>query len=87
MIRVYLTILILGNLCLLNGQSLPTEMYLSDDNHLITGGNEVKGLYDLSTVHKIELTFTEPNWFILLDGGNGPAAAAPRSLIATLTFN
>ncbi|MEL6720154.1 MAG: CotH kinase family protein, partial [Bacteroidota bacterium] len=87
MIRVYLTLLILSNLYLLNGQYLPTEMYISDDNHLITGGNEVKGLYDLSTVHKLELSFTEPNWFTLLDEGNGSFAVDPISLYATLTFN
>ncbi len=72
---------------MLHGQSLPLEMYISNDNRLITGGNEVAGLYDLSIIHKVELQFEEANWFTLLDGGNGPFASEPRSLVAKLIFN
>jgi len=69
-------------------QSLPLEMNLTSDGRLVSGTNEVEGLYDLNNVHKIELTFTETNWFTIMDGsGQGPNAIPGSSLIATMTFN
>ncbi len=91
---LFIALSYLGGIPTALGQSLPLEMNITSDGHLITGDNEVEGLYNLDNVYKMELTFNESNWFTLLDGsgggpgGGGPGGGTPGiSLIATLTFN
>lgn len=75
----------------IEAQSLPLEMRITPDSRLVAGSGDVEGLYNPAEIHKIELTFTEADWFELMDGedrgpGN-PEGTAGELLIGTLTFN
>ena len=69
------------------GQNLPLEVKITSDGRLQYGGNPTEGFYNTESVHKLELTLTEPNWFQLLDGMGGPGGSEGQSLVGTLTLN
>lgn len=80
---------------LLAQNTLPPEATITPDGRLEYGTQPTTGLYQLSDVHKLEITLAEPDWFELMDGsggggpgGGGPGGGTPGvSLIGTLTFN
>ncbi len=49
------------------GQQLPAEMYLSTDGHMLfTGGKSPSGLYDSAIIRRIDLQFSQANYWNLL---------------------
>ncbi|MEM9549019.1 MAG: CotH kinase family protein [Bacteroidota bacterium] len=68
-------------------QDLPSEVKITEDGRLVSGGNPTEGFYNPADVHKLEITLAESNWFQLLDGTNGPNGTPAQTLIGTLTFN
>ena len=60
---------------------LPSEMRITEDGRLVSGGNDDQGFYKIDQVNKLELLLEEPNWFSILDENTG------ASLIGQLRFN
>lgn len=73
--------------------NLPDEVRVTDEGTLKHGGTKVEGFYNVSNVHKLEITLTEPDWFTLMDGeggggpGGGGGATEGELLIGVLTVN
>lgn len=64
---ILITMLLSGLAGFLFAQSLPAEMYLSDDGRrLVTGGRLYDGFYDSSIVRTIYLDFPQPNYWQLM---------------------
>lgn len=65
--RLYAFCLALAYSALAIGQSFPSEMHLSaDGRRLIIGNQETKGFYDESVIHKVNIQFTQSNYWQLL---------------------
>ncbi len=88
---------LISPLFLMAQSNLPDEVRVTAEGTLKHGGTEVKGFYDISQVHKLEITLQEPDWFTLMDGegGGGPGGGGPGGggntdgelLIGVLTVN
>lgn len=68
---LFFTGLVLSITCILftntNGQQLPSEMYLSTDGHMMfTGGKSPSGLYDSALIRRIDLQFSQADYWNLL---------------------
>lgn len=65
-----------------NSQSLPAEMHLSPDGRqLFTGYLPNTGLYDQTIVRSIYLTFTQPNYWTLLQNNYQTHTDLPASMV------
>jgi len=65
--NILLALLLTGLTGALCAQSLPAEMYLSDDGRrLITGGRHFSGLYDSAVVRTVYLDFPQSNYWQLM---------------------
>jgi hypothetical protein len=64
---LFLTLLVLLSPFCLQGQDLPAEMYFSPAEHMLhTGGQPSTGLYEKPVIRTIDLYFSQPNYWTLL---------------------
>ena len=67
---------------MLLAQSLPDEMYFSNDGHILyTGGRPTSGLYDQSIVRNFYLNFSQSNYWSLLTSNYSAHTDLPATLI------
>lgn len=72
--------MLLGISCIF-AQSLPDEMYLSQDGRrLILGGKSPEGLYDSSIIRRIDLTFSQSNYWQLMQQNYSSQTEIPATM-------
>ncbi len=66
----------------ISGQGLPSEMYLSPDGRMLfTGGNPSTGLYNDAVVRRIDLNFSQANYWNLLTNNYQSKTDIPATMI------
>ena len=62
--NIYILVLVFFTLLKLSAQDLPESMHLSPDGRrLITGDKPAKGFYDETKVQRVDLTFSQADYW------------------------